>query len=119
MEVTATPVLGTGPADVERLAEYYQIRGRDEVAGFVGDHPEVLAPLLEAREVVPRYFGEGTPLVLEVERDREADDHRLLFALIRTDFDVASSLDRLRRFEDEWWLAALPRAGGKLIFGLD
>jgi hypothetical protein len=106
-------------AEIDRLAESYAFRDPAAVTDFVREHPEVVAPLLDAVAVVPRYFGPGRRLVLEVERDREARDHTLLFALIQTDLDVDSSLEALRRFDEEWWLDALQRANLKLMFSIE
>ncbi len=106
-------------ADLDRLAEYYAFRDPAAVTGFVRDHPEVIGPLLEAVEVVPRYFGPDVPLVLEVVRDPEAHDHTQLFALIQTRLDGEAALASLDRFDDEWWLDALQRANRNLIFSLE
>ena len=118
MEATA-PATRVAQADIDRLAEFYAFRDPEAVTGFVRRHPEVIAPLLEAVAVVPRYFGPGRPFVLEVERDREAHDHTLLFALIQTDLDVDASLEALRQFDEEWWLDALQRADRKLMFSVE
>jgi hypothetical protein len=118
MEATV-PAANATQADIDRLAKHYSFRDPEAVAAFVREHPEVVAPLLEAVAVVPRYFGPGKELVLEVERDREARDHRQLFALIQTDQDVDAALASLERFEWEWWLDALPRAEPHLIYHIE
>lgn len=109
----------TTQTDLNRLAEHYEFREPDAVIAFVRAHPKVVAPLLEAVDVVPRFFGAGTPLVLEVERDREVDDRFDLFALIRTDKGVDAALASLYRFQHEWWFDALPRVATELTFGLE
>ena len=106
-------------ADIDRLAGLYELRDPTAVAGFVRRHPEVSGPLLEATRVVPRYFGRGTRLVLEVERDRDAPEHEHLFALIQTNQDVDAALASLDRFNTEWWLDALRPVATKVIFGLE
>lgn len=116
---TTLPSTTATDADLDRLAEPYAFRRPDEVAAFVRTHPEVIGPLLDAVAVVPRYFGPDTSVVLEVERDREAEDHSQLFALIRTDEGVDEGLARFDRFAWEWWLDALPQAAPHLIFGLE
>lgn len=118
MAATA-PAATTTEVDIERLARIYEFRDPQTVIDFLHAHPEVVDPLLDAVDVVPRYFGADTPLVLEVERDREVDDRSDLFALIRTDKDVDAALDSLYRFQDEWWLDVLPRVAPKLTFGLE
>ncbi len=90
----------------------------ETIVAFVRAHPEVVAPLLDAVAVVPRYFGSSRPVALEMERNRDAHDHTMLLALIQTDQDIAAALISLDKFGEEWWLDALPRTGAKLVFGL-
>lgn len=117
---TETTVQPTAAAhvDIDQIARFYDIREQAAVFDFVRDHPEVVAPLLEAVEVVPRFFGPARRMVLDVERDREGHGRPLLFAMIRIDLDVDSSLAALDRFDHEWGLAALQRAERNLIFSL-
>ena len=116
MATTTAAVPTDSPADLDHLARHHEFRGGNEVASFIRANPEVVAPLLEALEVVPRYFEAGTPLALEVIRDPEARSDVRLLAFIRIDLDVATSLARLRRFDDEWWADALNRTNLKLMF---
>lgn len=116
---TTLPATTTTQADLDRLAEHYAFRRPDDVAAFLETRPEVVGPLLEAIEVVPRYFGLGTRVALEVERDRDAEGHVRLFALVRTDTSVDDGLARFDRFCWEWWLEVLPRAAPYLIFGIE
>ena len=118
MEATL-PTVSVTQAGPERVARSYALRDAAAVLTFLHDHPEVVPPLLDAVEVVPRFFGPGTTLALEVYRDPEARDDRELFALIVTPLVVAPALERLQRFEDEWWLRVLPTANRKLMFGLE
>ncbi len=116
---TTSPPATTIETDLARLAEHYEFRNRDDIVDFVREHPEVVGPLLDGVEVVPRYFGSEAPLALKVEWARESDGRPELIALIGTDMDVDASLTALRRFDEEWWLDAMPRTGYDLIFSLD
>ncbi len=106
-------------AAVDHLSRLYSFRGLMEVTGFVRQHPSLLSPLLEAPEVVSRYFGPGAHLALEVFRDPEAHGHRELFALIETGLEGDASLEALRRFDEGWWLEALSRTDYTLAFALE
>ena len=103
---------------VNRLADLYSFRGHIEVARFLRQHPSLVSPLLEAPKVASRYFGR-VPLALEVFRDPEAHGHRQLFALIETGLDGDAALEALERFDEEWWLDALPRTDYRLAFTLE
>ena len=72
-------------ADLDRLPRRSKFRRLEAVTAFVRAHPEVVAPLSEAADKVPCYFGPGTPLIAEVERDRGVDGRSHRFALIQTD----------------------------------
>lgn len=71
MATTAEPVTET---DLDRLTE-----------GHVFRDPEAV-------DVVPRVFGAGTPVMLDVDRDGDASDRAQLFALIRTTRGVDAAL---------------------------
>ncbi len=116
---TTSPATATSEAGLARLAEHYEFRNWDDIVDFVREHPEVVGPLLDGAEVVPRYFGSEAPLALKVEWARESDGRPELIALIGTDMDVDASLTALRRFDEEWWLDAMPRTGYDLIFSLE
>jgi len=117
--MAATATIDQAAAEVARLGERYDVRGTAEVTAFVRDHPEVVPLLFEAVEVVPRYFGERAGTALEVERDREAEDHRLLFGLIEVDLDVARAVRCWRRFQDDRWLDESPWANRHPAFAVE
>ena len=116
----ATTIPGTDAieADLDRVAELYRFRNPDDVRAFLREHPEVVEPLLEAIEVIPRYFGAEAPLALAVEWARESDGRPELIALIGTDLDADASLAALRRFDEEWGIEAMQRAKHDLLFTL-
>lgn len=104
------------PTDLEWLAAAYNFRDADRVRAFLHKHPEVIPPLLEAPAVVKRHFGASTQLVLELLHDPEADAHKQLFALTQTNLEPEAALAALDRFDQEWWLDALPRVNCHLTF---
>lgn len=104
---------------MDLLAERFVFRDAPVIANFVRQYPDVVAPLLEAVAVIPRFFGRDVGLVLEVERDREALDQVQLCALIQTGLDADTALASLDQFDQEWWLDVLPRAAPHLMFALE
>ena len=101
-----------------RVAARYEFRG-DAVERFLQHHPKVGPVLIEAADVIPAYFGEGTPVALEVLHDPEADGEPELYALIRSTLSPEDALARLRQLDRAWWLKALPRAGYRLTLSLE
>ena len=118
MEATAPATLSSHDA-IAQLAAHYTLRDPDAIADFVRAHPEVVGPLLEAVEVLPRYFGPGAPLVLSVERDREARDHTELVVAIGTELEADAALACLARFDERWWRDAPPPVARVLLFTLE
>jgi hypothetical protein len=106
-------------ADLARLADHRAFRRPDEVAALVTAHPEVIEPLFEAVEVVPRFFGPHPILVLEPEFYPETIEDRQLSALIQTALGVDAAIAAYDRFCEGWWLENLPRAAPHLTFGFE
>lgn len=104
---------------IEAVGARYTLVDPSAVTSFLRDRPGVVTTLIEAVEVIPRYFGPGPVVALEVVSDPEAHGDVELYARIRTDIDVDAALDRLRRFDQEWWLDALPRAQYALTFTIE
>ena len=93
----------------------YAARRPEEVTAYLRTYPHLVPVLIEAAEVVPRYFEPDAPLVLEVATDPEADDPvPQLFALIETRLDPEVAADRLDRLDEDWWLDHSPAGPGVL-----
>ena len=112
----ADPPLDGGGDGLDLLRGRYAVRRPDEVAAYLRDHPNLVPLLVEAADVIPRYFGPDAPLVLELVTDPE-DDAPVpeLFALVRTTLDRIDALDRLDRLDADWWTDASPDGPGVLV----
>jgi hypothetical protein len=83
-------------------------------------NPQLVPLLLEAREHVERVFGSDAPVVLAVVENPEAvDSLPELFVYIQTPLPVTAAREKLEQLDEEWWLDALPRAGGRLNIALE
>ena len=92
------------------LEQAYGFRRRDEVISFLKTCPFLVPLLLEAYGKIAEYFGPYPDVVLEVVSDQEAANDRELFILVRTNLAPGEALNRLERFDQEWWLDASDRA---------
>ncbi len=101
---------------VERL---YTFRRPVEVLRFLERHPFLVPLLVEAYSKFGNYFGPYPRAFLEVVTDPEAPDDRELFALICTSLTPDEMLDRLDRFDRDWWLDASHTAQGKLCVDVE
>ena len=112
----------TAPADdaLDQLSARYAFRRPEEVADYLRRYPHLVPVLVEAAEVIPRYFGADAPLVLEVVTDPEEDAPRPeLFALVRTTLGPDEARERMDRLDDDWWTDASPDGPGVLVVDLE
>lgn len=106
--------------EIARLADRYTFRNAEEVTRYLHKHPVLIPLLVQAEEVIPRYFDVDVPVVLEVVFDPECyDPEGELFASIQIPETVDDALDRLDRFDDEWWLRVSPNAPDTLVFDIE
>lgn len=100
--------------EIRLLERLYIFREPKEVSRFLEDNPFLILLLLEAYGQIERYFEPYPQVFLEVVTDPEASDDHELFALIYTSLTPNEALDRLDRFDRDWWLDASRISQGKL-----
>ncbi|MGH8060006.1 MAG: hypothetical protein ACREOH_22685 [Candidatus Entotheonellia bacterium] len=88
------------------LADVYHFRRYPEVFAFLQRHPNLIPLLIETAQVIPHYFGQVTPIALDIATDPEAEDDQQLVAWIQTDLEPIKAIARLTEFDTAWWLAA-------------
>ena len=98
----------------------YALRSPEEVTPYLRTYPHLVPLLLEAAEVIRRYFGPDVPLVLESFTDPEEDKPRPeLFAQAQTSLGPEAALDRLDRLGEDWWFEKSPDAPAVLVFDVE
>lgn len=109
-------------AKLRRLQGFYTLTNAEEVRRFLREHPDAANVMIEAQPHIERIFGPDTRVVLEVTFDPDSENLRAseeLFGNIQTSRPVEEALDQLSKFDDEWFLAQLTRASGRLNFNLE
>ncbi len=96
------------------LEDIFALRQPREVTEFLEEHPHLGSLLLEAYNHIQEHFGPRPQVTLDVVIDPEATDDRILYLFIATPLPPENALEKLDRFDEEWWLSALDRAQGKL-----
>jgi hypothetical protein len=98
------------PTDLQRLERAYRFADKPTILHFLADNPFLVPLLFEAREAIEQFFP-GTPTSLEVLPDPITGDdyHRQLMIFIESDLEAVQAVDRLREFDDQWWLDVVPR----------
>jgi len=75
--------------------------------------------VLEAYSKIADYFGPYPQISLEVVTDPEVADGHELVAFILTNLPPHEALNRLERFDEDWWLEASHKAEGNLCIHLE
>jgi hypothetical protein len=95
----------------------YDIENLTDVDAYVDRFPSLAPILAQAPRQIATAFGEDIRLILRSEVDPEdetAIPYLVVDILMRQ--DVEDVLARLYRFEDIWWLDAMPRDGATIVF---
>ena len=96
---------------LEDIAARYTLRRPEEVTEYLSRYPNLIPLVLEVADHIPQYFGADAPLILEVFTDPESIPvHQELFAIVQTPVSAQDAVERLDRFDEEWWTDA-PRPG--------
>jgi hypothetical protein len=104
---------------IQTLEQKYTFRNRNEVIGFLENHPFLVSILIEAYEKIAKYFNEYPQIVLKVIIDPEVPDDRQLVASIKTRLSPEEALEKLDSFDSEWWLQSIDRARGELCINVE
>jgi hypothetical protein len=90
-----------------------------EVDAFLNRYPFLILLLKESVDPLKAHFDETAILSVTVETDPEVEDWEYLVIAVRTTLPADEAQARLDAFDAAWWLDALPRAQGKVLFTLD
>ena len=100
------------------IAEEFTITNSGMVKPFLKKNGFLLDLILASRTKIAEYFSGATPLALYLAQYPD-EGHEELYLLIQTKLSAKESLPVLDRFEEEWWLDALPRAKCKMTIKLE
>ena len=103
---------------LRRVESQFIVKEKSSVKRFLINNIFLIDLIFEARTRIAKYFNSATPLALSLTQypDEEIEE---LYLLIQTNLSVKESLPALDRFEEEWWLDALPRAKCKMTIKLE
>lgn len=104
---------------IKKLGRQYQFKDGPAVNKFVRENAFLTELLLEAREKIREYFGEDVSAALDVVKERDAKSSGRLFVFILTTLRPKEAVARLDALDNDWWLAALAKAQGKVTIDID
>jgi hypothetical protein len=102
------------------LARTFVLRGEEAVCRYLDIYPFLVPLLWEVDGKVRQYFDVDSPLILEVVKDFESgsEEGDELFAMIPTTLPPAEARQRLRRFDENWWLEASRRGQHRMSINI-
>lgn len=103
------------PRTLGRLELFYTFRSSASVEIFLGNYPFLAKMLIDLRGQLEHFFPESN-LVLDISADPEAE-YLVVYVVMHT--TAQEALERLERFDDEYWLDHYHQAQGKLIVNVE
>lgn len=100
------------------LIDLFALRNSQKTFFFLTRNDFLVPLLIEANREIKKHFPESD-LYLEVVNDPEAKDKRQLLLYISTKLAPREARPILKKLDNEWWLAALEKAQGKLCISLE
>ena len=114
----AQTVLKHPRAVMSELKRDYQMTDEEEILAFLERHPAVAPLLVDIRSNIRKFFGEDS-VRLEMFHDPEwPEEEAELLVNIETHIDAMEALDRLHRFDDDWWIKKLTESRYPLIVSI-
>jgi hypothetical protein len=105
-------------SQLQSLQSCYAFRDSQEVVSFLEENSALLSLLFEIHGKLREYLS-FPQIFLYVFRDPDSDNDRQLVVSILPDIDPLMADMQLQRFDEEWWLDNLDRAGGKVCITLE
>jgi hypothetical protein len=100
------------------LKQQYMVVDEGRVFAFLRRHSHLIPVLNEGRTAVSLFFGEETPVLLNLVRDPEIGGFEYLIAWVQTALPPAEAVDRLVEMGDTWFNTRLDIVGDRLNFNL-
>ncbi|NIT62023.1 MAG: hypothetical protein GWN00_39265 [Aliifodinibius sp.] len=94
-------------------------RNSEMVEAFLAAYPKIPSFIKAAAPVLTKYFGQPLEMVLEVMSYPEEGAEEDLIGWIQSHDDVEEGLNKLERFEDEWFLDHMAEVDYRFNFNLE
>ncbi len=115
-------ILNIPQSEIERLESLYDFCDREsgEVLQFIENHSHLTALLLEIPEKIVQFFPDASlSLKVIIDPESSSDEDDMLGLAIASNIDAEESVDRLEKFDYDWWLEASAGSGNKLLIDLE
>jgi hypothetical protein len=107
-------------AKIDKLEKLYRVPGGDKLKAYLTGRPDVLDILIEAYPHLERQFGPNAVVELRFLRAYESDYEGDLLAMVQSQAEAHTALDRFDKFWDEWsGDASASRASWPICIGVE
>lgn len=106
-------------ARLYRLEELYEVGDREQVRGFLIDHPHLITFLDDSFYYLQKHFGNTVRYILELVKYPDDPDFESLVVFIATPLSVDEALAKLDALDSEWYLDQANRVGELINFNLE
>lgn len=105
-------------AVMSELRQQYEIADEAELLSFLERQPDVVPLLLETRGAIHRYFGEAAVRLIMSDDPEWPEAEPTLIAYILAPLGHREALERLNRFDDEWWIKQIDETKALLLVSI-
>lgn len=96
----------------------YSFRNRSEILQFLENNVFLISLLHEINSKIKEYFPSAKN-ILEVINDPDTENNTYLVIFIHTDLTAREAFNRLKLFDESWWLRASIKANKKLFINVE
>jgi len=96
----------------------YSFQNRSEILQFLENNSFLISLLHEINSRIKEYFPSAKN-ILEVINDPDTEDNTYLVIFIHTDLTAKEAFDKLKLFDESWWLRASIKANKKLFINVE
>lgn len=104
---------------IDSLKGKYEISGFDEIKAFLSKNRFLISLLEEIPGKIYQYFGSSQKLALQVVHEPDFPEDSELWILVLTELPAKEARSLMNRFDKDWWLKNLHKAGCKLNVGIE
>ncbi len=90
---------------LDNVMDRYDVRDPDDVRTFLEERPRAVDLLVEALDVIPRYFGQDPVVVLRMEYDPDGKEQPHVAAWIRTTKPPRDAYESTHQLYRDWYFA--------------
>lgn len=118
-EQMAKSITKTIIEEINTLPSKYEISNFEEVKTFLSKNRFLISLVEEIPSKIYQYFSDSQKLALQVTHEQDFPEDSELWILVLTKLSAKEARSIMNRFDKDWWLKNLHKAGCKLNVGIE